>query len=210
MPTSDCQPVIFLDTSFRFVKGKLAKLFANSGDWLDTAFCGIWSGHCLLVTLFRVYRLQWGKIFFFSINFFLFQIMLHHKYTFWYKFSYWMTNKLLTIFFLFQMLPHIYIHFDINLVPNGKQCRCRSVGFFRSLLIWIYTVCEGRAYHCSAGQGLTHFSQEPHKRITCKQCRPISDAAECGIWSGSTLFTSYIGIFIKHTCSYITTNQTPC
>ena len=27
-------------------------------------------------------------------------------------------------------------------ILNGKQCRSRSVGFFRSQLIWIYTVCN--------------------------------------------------------------------
>ena len=37
---------------------------------------------------------------------------------------------------------------------NGKQCGSRSVGFFRSQLIWIYTVCIGRIYHGSAGQRL--------------------------------------------------------
>ena len=35
-----------------------------------------------------------------------------------------------------------------------KQCRSRSVDFFRSHLIWIYTVCKGRAYQGSAGPGL--------------------------------------------------------
>ena len=30
----------------------------------------------------------------------------------------------------------------INHILNGKQCRSRSVGFFRSQLIWIYTVCK--------------------------------------------------------------------
>ena len=35
---------------------------------------------------------------------------------------------------------------------------------------------------------LTRFSRETPKRVTGKQCRPRSDAAECGIWSGSTLF----------------------
>ena len=29
---------------------------------------------------------------------------------------------------------------------NGKQCRSRSVGFFRSQLIWNYTVCKGKVY----------------------------------------------------------------
>ena len=31
-----------------------------------------------------------------------------------------------------------------------------------------------------------------------KQCRPRSDAAVRGVWSGSTLFTLKIGIYIKH------------
>ena len=35
---------------------------------------------------------------------------------------------------------------------------------------------------------LTHLSLTYHKRDTGKQCRPRSDAAESGIWSGSTLF----------------------
>ena len=42
----------------------------------------------------------------------------------------------------------------INSYTNGKQCRSRSVGFFRSQLIWIYTVCKGSVYPGSAGQGL--------------------------------------------------------
>ena len=33
---------------------------------------------------------------------------------------------------------------------DDKQCRSRSVGFFRSQLIWIYTVCKGRVYLDSA------------------------------------------------------------
>ena len=37
---------------------------------------------------------------------------------------------------------------------KNKQCRSRSVGFFRSQLIWIYTVCKARVYPGSAGQGL--------------------------------------------------------
>ena len=47
---------------------------------------------------------------------------------------------------------------------NGKQCRSRSVGFFfRSQLIWICTVCKGRVYPGSAGQGLrsSHFYSCP-------------------------------------------------
>ena len=41
-----------------------------------------------------------------------------------------------------------------SLILNGKQCRSRLVGFFRSQLIWIYTVCKCRIYSGLAGQGL--------------------------------------------------------
>ena len=46
-----------------------------------------------------------------------------------------------------RLLIQIYI-------LNNKQCRSRSVGFFRRQLIWIFTVCKGRAYPGSAGPGL--------------------------------------------------------
>ena len=39
-------------------------------------------------------------------------------------------------------------------ILNDKQWRSRSVGFFRSQLIWIYTVWKGRIYAGSALQGL--------------------------------------------------------
>ena len=60
-------------------------------------------------------------------------------------------------------------------ILNGKQCRFRSVGFFRSQLIWIYTVCKARVYPGSAGQGLrsicdksgTFFLLFLHKVIWC-------------------------------------------
>ena len=40
---------------------------------------------------------------------------------------------------------------------NGKQCRSRSVGFFRSQLIWIYTVCKGKEYQGSPRHGLIYI-----------------------------------------------------
>ena len=49
--------------------------------------------------------------------------------------------------YLIRIVAIIHIH-------NGKQCRSRSVGFFRSQLIWICTVCKCRVYPVSAGQGL--------------------------------------------------------
>ena len=41
-----------------------------------------------------------------------------------------------------------------NHILNDKQCRSRSVCFWRSQLIWIYTVFKGRAYLGTAGLGL--------------------------------------------------------
>ena len=46
---------------------------------------------------------------------------------------------------------------------NDKQCRSRSVGVFRSQLIWIYTVCKGRAYPGSAGPGLRGLTLHPSR-----------------------------------------------
>ena len=43
---------------------------------------------------------------------------------------------------------------------------------------------------------LTHCSWETPKRVSGKQCRPRSDAAECGIWSGSSLFANTSAIFL--------------
>ena len=40
-------------------------------------------------------------------------------------------------------------------ILNVKQCRSRSVGFFRSQLILIYTVCKRRTHPSSAGPGLS-------------------------------------------------------
>ena len=48
---------------------------------------------------------------------------------------------------------------------NSKQCRSRSVGFFRSQLIWIYTVCKGRVYPGSAGQGLSYPQLPPNPAL---------------------------------------------
>ena len=45
---------------------------------------------------------------------------------------------------------------------------------------------------------LTHLSVASHKRDIGKQCGPRSDATECGIWSGSTLFASRLEMSTKH------------
>ena len=56
---------------------------------------------------------------------------------------------------IFGQSDYLIQFVDINSILNGKQCRSRSVGFFRIQLIWIYTVCKGRIYpSTAAGQGL--------------------------------------------------------
>ena len=45
-------------------------------------------------------------------------------------------------------------------------------------------------------QPITHCSRETRKRVLGKQCRPRSDGAECGIWSGSPLFAYSLTIFL--------------
>ena len=53
---------------------------------------------------------------------------------------------------------------------------------------------------------LTDLCLASHKRDIGKQCRPRSDAAERGVWSGSTLFAISLEISIKYGNSE---NQTP-
>ena len=57
-----------------------------------------------------------------------------------------MPHLLLTVSQSDCLLIHIHI-------LNDKQCRSRSVGFFRSQLIWVYTVCKGKVYLGSVGPG---------------------------------------------------------
>ena len=63
----------------------------------------------------------------------------------------------LTLALLNKLRCHAHFQFTANQITwsrlliqihilNGKKCRSRSVGFFRSQLIWIYTVCKGRTY----------------------------------------------------------------
>ena len=49
---------------------------------------------------------------------------------------------------------------------------------------------------CSERRCLTHCSRETRKRVIGKQCRPRSDAAKRGVWSGSLLFANSLAIFL--------------
>ena len=53
-------------------------------------------------------------------------------------------------------------------ILNGNQCRSRSVGFFRSQLIWIYTVYKDRVYPGSTGQGEIYSQTETQRNWLIK------------------------------------------
>ena len=96
--------------------------------------------------------------------------------------------------YLIQMLIQIHI-------LNDKQCRSWSVGFFRSQLIWIYTVCKDRAYPGSAGTGLTlnlnNNSGTSSASVSVKlvQCNWITYNGDFKSWD---LSSSYIFSFKLH------------
>ena len=75
----------------------------------------------------------------------------------------------LTLIMLIKLRWHSPFQFSANQITwsrllikihilNGKQCRSRSFGFFRSQLIWIYTVSKGRLYPGSAWLELISLS----------------------------------------------------
>ena len=64
-----------------------------------------------------------------------------------------------------------------------------------SSLKWKYSLQLCMDFMCYIK--LTHLSLVSHKRDTCKQYRPRSDAAESGAWSGSTLFALSTGTSIN-------------
>ena len=82
--------------------------------------------------------------------------------------TFWLSSKLTLVklnklphpCLIFSQSNYLIQEFDTSThthVLNDKQCRSKSVSFFRSQLIWIYTVCKCRAYPGSAGPGLRHI-----------------------------------------------------
>ena len=56
-------------------------------------------------------------------------------------------------FLIFSQSDYLIQVIQIHIL-NHKQCRSRSGGFYRSQLIWIYTVCKDRVFPGLAGLGL--------------------------------------------------------
>ena len=83
-----------------------------------------------------------------------------------------MLNKLRCQLQIFSHSDYLIDGVDTKIpyILNHKQCRSRSVGFFRSQLIWIYTVCKGRANPGSAGQRLTLSVLNWNEPLHVKMC----------------------------------------
>ena len=80
--------------------------------------------------------------------------------------------------------------------PRGEMFKFRLHGLFNN-----FSVLSSRFPKKNNWKGLqplTHISLASHKMAIGKQGRPRSDAAECGVWSGSTLCALSSYISTKH------------
>ena len=80
---------------------------------------------------------------------------------------FWIILKRTSQLVPFSQSDYLIHVIDIKLHSlNHKQCRSRTAGFFRSQLIWIFTVCKGRVYSGSAGQGLNSIDRDIKHQIS--------------------------------------------
>ena len=77
----------------------------------------------------------------------------------------------------FQFLANQITWSWLLIYMNGNQYRSRSVGFFRSQLIWNYTVCKSRVtYPGSAWEGLINILTEQNRILLRSQfLRPLNN-----------------------------------
>ena len=68
-------------------------------------------------------------------------------------------SKLLSPFLIVSQSDYLIQIVVINLHTEWQTVQIQ-IGFFRRQLIWIYTVCKGRVYLCSAGKRLTHLNSD--------------------------------------------------
>ena len=102
------------------------------------------------------------------------------------------TRKWIPCWSTMYHLPYAYsLQLILNLRLAGVLNRIEWY-LFVNLHIQVFFIHS----HSFCTPHLTHCSQETRKRVIGKQCRPRSDAAECGIWSGSPLFANSLAIFL--------------
>ena len=73
-----------------------------------------------------------------------------------------------------------------------KQKKKKIIIYSYKPFSWPYEFSyqNAKQYFYRNRKRLTHCSLETPKSVFSKQCKPRSDAAECGIWSGSPLFAN--------------------
>ena len=87
----------------------------------------------------------------------------------------------------------IQIHILID-----KQCKSKSVGFWKSHLIWLYTVCKGWVYPDSAGQGLIPSLFQTSQHLIIAFCD--SDSSCPKLWISFMLASDFHGISFVIIC----------
>ena len=123
----------------------------------------------------------------------------------------------LTLALLNKLRCHSHFKLPANQIPwsgfwteihifNDKQCGSRSVGFSRSQLIWIYTVCKGWIYPGSAGQGLNWIYWYQSTKITLI----IDQGALCLSLIQQVLDTSSVTKWTFSNIRTITVRNTMC
>ena len=80
----------------------------------------------------------------------------------------------------------------------GNELKSTNIYSKYDYFIYFYVHTFGTKWVLFFTWELTHFSRETPKTVIGKQLRTWSDAIECGIWSGSTLFALTTGISIMH------------
>ena len=83
---------------------------------------------------------------------------------------------------------------------TGKKWKHPFNNIIVSEIAWcaFIRVCAVIMSNMVISQSLTHLCLTSHKKGIGKRCKPRSDVAECGVWSGSTQSAFNTGISIKH------------
>ena len=109
-----------------------------------------------------------------------------------------------------KLTPHIISSSDVIKSKNTFKRISRSIYtqmHFTDTLNWNLYIklmkAAGKCFtHTWTAKILTTFAVyylglRTTKRVIGKQCRPRSDAADCGVWSGSPLFANSSAIFLQ-------------
>ena len=94
----------------------------------------------------------------------------------------------------FRRLPTIFATMYLSKFRDSQFQKLRDGRLSKEVCNYSYVCIAGVRNTFRNGCSLTHSCLVSHG----KQCRPRSDAAERGVWSGSTLYALNTGISLKH------------